>query len=218
MTGTVATPDIRAVIWDMGGILYPTPFELLHQLERAKGWSAGVLPRGPFSARGDPDYEKCSTGELTESEYWRLYQQAGAARGYPIDLKEEIDWTYTERPDVMATIEVVGRRYRQATLSNDSSEWLGYGWWDTWPYAHLFELVIDVVTLGVRKPHPRTYTTTAERMGLKVGECLFVDDMQVNIEGAEAVGMPGFFFDHTDVRGSCTRLLNLLGECYDTLP
>ena len=91
-TGTVTTPDIRAVIWDMGGILYPTPFELLDQLEQANGWAPGILPRGPFSPDGDPDYRKCSTGELTESKYWKRYQQASAARGYPIDLKREIDW------------------------------------------------------------------------------------------------------------------------------
>ena len=24
----------------------------------------------------------------------------------------------------------------KATLSNDSSAWLGYGWWDSWRYAH----------------------------------------------------------------------------------
>ena len=205
-------PEIRAVIWDMGGILYPTPFEFFDQLEQAKGWPSGVLPRGPFSPEGDPPYEKCSTGELTESRYWKKYEKDSAIRGYPLDLKKEIDWTGTQRPEVMETIEVLGRRFRQATLSNDSSEWLGYGWWDSWPYAHLFEHLIDVVTLGIRKPHPLTYTTTAERMGLDVAECLFVDDMQINIEGAEAVGMPGFFFDHTQVTTSCARLLRHLGE------
>lgn len=207
----MARAEIKAVIWDMGGILYPTPFELLDELERAKGWPPGVLPRGPFSPEGDPEYAKCSTGELTENEYWRRYQQAGAARGYPVDLKGEIDWKDTERPEVMAAIETLGRRFRQATLSNDSSEWLGYGWWDSWPYAHLFEHVIDVVTLGVRKPHPLTYVTTAERMGLDVAECLFVDDMVVNLDGAEAVGMPGFYFDHTQVSDSCALLQSRLG-------
>ena len=78
------------------------------------------------------------------------------------------------------------------------------------PTGHLFEQVIDVVTLGVRKPHPRTYTTTADRMGLHVSECLFVDDMAVNLEGAEAVGMPGYFFDHTRVAASCSDLVSYL--------
>jgi len=67
------------------------------------------------------------------------------------------------------------------------------------------------VTFGVRKPHPLTYTTTADRMGLSVSECLFVDDMQINLDGAEAVGMPGFFFDHTRVAASCARLVGYLG-------
>ena len=204
-------PDVQAVIWDMGGIVYPTPFEMFDDLERAKGWPAGVLPRGPFSPDGDPEYEKCSTGELTESEYWRRYQQAGAARGYPFDLKQEIDWTGAPRPEVMQTIETIGRRFRQATLTNDSTAWLGHGWWESWPYAHLFEHLIDVVTLGVRKPHPRTYTTAADRLGLDPDQCLFVDDMRINIEGSEAVGMPGFFFDHTAVPESCARLLSKLG-------
>ena len=48
-------------------------------------------------------------------------------------------------------------------------------------------------------------------MGLDVAECLFVDDMAVNIEGAQAVGMPGFFFDHTRVATSCARLVSYLG-------
>jgi FMN phosphatase YigB (HAD superfamily) len=39
---------------------------------------------------------------------------------------------------------------------------------------------------------------------------LFIDDMQVNVDGAEAVGMRGFFFDHTDAAGSVARLLDML--------
>ncbi|MXX64345.1 MAG: HAD-IA family hydrolase [Acidimicrobiia bacterium] len=202
--------DIRAVVWDMGGILYETPFEALGQVEEQHGWAKGVLPRGPFSKEGDAEYRKCSTGELSESRYWADYQEASRARGYPINLKTEIDWTDRVRPEVMTTIETLGKRYSQATLSNDSSEWLGVGWWESWPYAHLFEQVIDVVTLGFRKPDPRTYLTVAERLALEPSQCLFVDDMEVNIKGGEAVGMPGLFFDHTRVRESCDRLLDLL--------
>ena len=78
----------------------------------------------------------------------------------------------------------------------------------------LFDHVIDVVTLGVHKPHRRTYMITAARMRLDVGEFLFVDDMQVImqviVDGAEAVGIPGFFFDHTIMTATCARLLSYL--------
>ena len=48
-------------------------------------------------------------------------------------------------------------------------------------------------------------------MSLDVAECLFVEDMEVNIGCAEAVGMPGFFFDHTQAATSCARLVSYVG-------
>lgn len=203
--------DIEAVVWDMGGIIYMTPFELFDEVEEANGWPKGALPRGPFSPEGDPDYLRCSTGEITESEYWRRFEQASRDRGYPIDLRRAVDWTDGVRPEVIEAVERIDGRRRQATLSNDSAAWLGYGWWEAWPYAHLFDHLIDVVTLGVKKPDPRTYLTAAERLELDPGACLLVDDMAVNVEGAERAGMPGFFFDHTAPSDSCARLLERLG-------
>lgn len=41
-------------------------------------------------------------------------------------------------------------------------------------------------------------------------ECLFIDDMPVNVAGAEAVGMMGFLFSVTDPAGSVARLRALL--------
>lgn len=202
--------ETEAVIWDMGGILYVTPFEVFDELEDERGWPRGTLGRGPFGPGGDPEYAKCSTGEIDENQYWAAFMNEAAERGYPIDLKAVIDWTDRLRPEVMATIATLNGHFTQATLSNDSAKWLGMGWWETWPYAHLFAELIDVVTLGIRKPHPETYLEASRRLGVPVEKCLFVDDMQVNIDGGEAVGMPGFFFDHTDVTGSCERLLQRL--------
>lgn len=202
--------EIRAVIWDMGGILYVTPFEVFDDLERELGLEPGTLPRGPFGPAGDPEYAKCSTGELTEGEYWRGFHERLAAQGVDIDIAESIDWRDRLRPEVMEAIARLDGHYLQATLSNDSSRWLGDRWWEDWPYRKYFASVIDVVTLGVRKPHPDTYLASARALGVEPGQCLFIDDMQVNVDGAEAVGMRGFFFDHTDVAGSIARLLDML--------
>ena len=37
-------------------------------------------------------------------------------------------------------------------------------------------------------------------------------DMAVNIEGAQSVGMPGLYFDHTAVAASCDRLFEHLAS------
>lgn len=205
------TRPLQAVIWDMGGILYKTPFEMFDEVEPEFGLAVGTLPRGPFDRDGDADYAKISSGELTEGEYFTIFMKEAERRGAPPDLLDRIDWSDGLRPEVMAAIDRIAGAYLQATLSNDSSRWLGDEWWLTWPHRNKFVSVIDVKSLGIRKPHPGTYLASAEAMGVDPVGCLFVDDMQKNVDGAEAVGMEGFYFDHTDVDGSLHRLFVRLG-------
>lgn len=44
------------------------------------------------------------------------------------------------------------------------------------------------------KPDPAIYLYTAETLGFKPGETIFVDDSPQNIEGAEKAGMEGYLF------------------------
>lgn len=203
--------DLEAVIWDMGGILYATPFETFDDLEPRIGLPPGTLPRGPFAPGGDPDYARISTGELTEREYFAAFMAIAEAAGAPPDLLDRIEWDAWLRPEVLEAIDRIAPHHVQATLTNDSSRWLGDRWWETWPLAEKFASVIDVKTLGVRKPHRDAYLAAAHDLGIPPERCLFVDDMQQNVDGAEAVGMVGFFFDHTDVAGSLARLFDRLG-------
>jgi FMN phosphatase YigB (HAD superfamily) len=63
----------------------------------------------------------------------------------------------------------------------------------------------------VRKPAPQPYLAVAEALGAPVDECLFIDDMPINVRGAEAVGMEGFHFDVADPEGSIEDLRARLG-------
>ena len=48
---------------------------------------------------------------------------------------------------------------------------------------------------GVVKPDARIFKLLLERFGLTAGECIFVDDAAINVEGARRVGMRGWHFD-----------------------
>ncbi|CRK51450.1 conserved hypothetical protein [Rhodococcus sp. RD6.2] len=86
--------------------------------------------------------------------------------------------------------ELRARGVRTAVLSNDPG---GPG------AASLRNLgggrVVDEVVLsgdvGLAKPDPRVYRYSARLLGLEPGECVFVDDLRVNVRGAVAVGMVG---------------------------
>ena len=43
--------------------------------------------------------------------------------------------------------------------------------------------------VGLHKPQPEIFLLGAERIGVAPEDCVFVDDLRENCEGAEAVGM-----------------------------
>ena len=65
--------------------------------------------------------------------------------------------------------------------------------------GRMFDAVIRSDEVGLRKPEPEIYLLAAERLGLRPEECVFVDDMLANVEGARAVGMVGMLHKHPDI-------------------
>lgn len=59
---------------------------------------------------------------------------------------------------------------------------------------HLFDDIVCSAEVGMAKPEAGIYTLAAERLGLPPGECIFVDDLDTNLEAARAVGMQTVHF------------------------
>jgi HAD superfamily hydrolase (TIGR01509 family) len=67
------------------------------------------------------------------------------------------------------------------------------------PVDEIFEVVVDSGFVGCRKPEPEIYELTLERLdGVAAGECLFVDDVDVNCTAARKLGMSAVHYQHND--------------------
>ena len=55
--------------------------------------------------------------------------------------------------------------------------------------AELFDGVVISGEVGLRKPAQEIYALGAERIGLAPSDCVFVDDLQLNLAPAESLGM-----------------------------
>ena len=77
-------------------------------------------------------------------------------------------------------------------LSNASRRQPAY--WPRVPGSSLFDGAIVSAFYRRVKPFPEIYRIALEKFGLAPEECLFVDDVPANIQGAQAVGIPGFLF------------------------
>jgi HAD superfamily hydrolase (TIGR01509 family) len=68
------------------------------------------------------------------------------------------------------------------------------------PVDEIFDLVVDSAFVGMRKPEPEIYELTMERLGDGIGPggCLFVDDVEANVETARRLGMRTVHFQSND--------------------
>lgn len=59
---------------------------------------------------------------------------------------------------------------------------------------HLFRTIVVSGVEKISKPDPRIYQIALDRLGVRAGETLFIDDSAKNVAGAEALGMKGHLF------------------------
>ena len=76
-------------------------------------------------------------------------------------------------------------------------------------FPGLFDVVVISAEVGMRKPEERIFRHTAGLLGLTPQECVCIDDLEVNVAAAEAVGMTAVL--HDDPVGTVTRLGEILG-------
>ncbi|MDI2131101.1 HAD-IA family hydrolase [Yinghuangia seranimata] len=70
-------------------------------------------------------------------------------------------------------------------------------WWDLYPWADLFPVIVRSFEVGARKPDPAPYLAVLELLGTSAAETLFVDDSDTNLAAAAELG-----FATALVRGS----------------
>jgi putative hydrolase of the HAD superfamily len=64
--------------------------------------------------------------------------------------------------------------------------------------AGLADVVVNTARIGTAKPDPRVVRRAAERLGVPVGRCLFVDDTEANVVAARAIGMTAVHYRGVD--------------------
>jgi epoxide hydrolase-like predicted phosphatase len=135
--------------------------------------------------------------ELEEFEAWLAGElMEGAARSLDsVGLKQRI---FSGMQPDGRMVEVVGR-LRRAGLKTAllSNSWGATGY-ERERFPDLFDDVIISAEVGMRKPEAAIYLFAAQRLGVDPADCVFVDDLEQNVEGARAVGMTGLVHRNAD--------------------
>ena len=183
---------IRAVVFDIGGVLEFTP-----QTGWAGRWEEQLgLPPGGLGARLGEVWRAGSIGSISEAEVERRTGELlglGRARldAFMADLWAE--YLGTLNAELAAYFAGLRPRYKTAILSNSfvgarEKEQARYGFGD------LCDTIIYSHEEGMQKPEPRFYALACERLGVRPAESLFLDDVEVCVAAARACGMRAILF------------------------
>jgi putative hydrolase of the HAD superfamily len=202
-----ANVAIKAVISDFGGVLTTPLLGSFMALQDEIGIEAGTLGRAMqriAEREGEHPLFELERGRTSEADFIAaLRRELASDLGHEPELHRfsEIYFEALEVNEPMIGVmrDARSRGYRMALLTNNVREWEPL-WRAMVPIDEIFELVVDSAFVGMRKPEPEIYELTVERLGDGIGpsDCLFVDDVEVNIAAARDLGMEAVHFQSNE--------------------
>ncbi len=84
-------------------------------------------------------------------------------------------------------------------------------------FMHFFKDVVVSAEIGVLKPAREIYQELLERNNLTADSCVFFDDMELNVRGANAVGINGILFTTIDEARATLAQLGVVGQNHSDL-
>lgn len=182
--------DVRAVVFDVGGVLTTSPFDVWAAYAREVGLEPEALRAALREGGSDSSFARFGRGEITLEEVDAAYERFSVA-----EIVHRTISFLEVRPEVVRAVERLKEEgLKVAALTND------------WPvdgprrYSSRvdWDLVVRSSVEGVSKPDPRIYELTCERLDVEPPAAVFLDDLDYNVEGARAVGMYGIHFVDPD--------------------
>jgi len=190
----VGKPPVEAVVFDLGGVLID--------------WNPRYLYRSLFDDEAEMEAflrDICSPAWNLEQDRGRPFAEAikllcAEFPGYASHIAAYFErWHEMLRGPIEGTVEILRElretgRVRLFALTNWSAETFHHAE-KRFPFLGWFEGIVVSGREGLVKPDPAFYRLLTDRYALEPGHCLFIDDVERNVEGALAAGMQAVRFE-----------------------
>ena len=197
MTG-VGGQRIRAVIFDLGGVVLGSPLQAIADFERERGIATGLVNRVVVESGPRGAWSRLERGELALEAFVAEFEAECARAGARVAARammERIAASAQPRPAMLAAIaRLRARGLRAAALTNN---WSGGSDAPRALRAH-FDVFVESCVVGLRKPDPRIYAHALAELGVEAAEAAFLDDIGRNLKPARELGMATVKVDDPD--------------------
>lgn len=197
---------IRAIIWDLGGVLVRTQdFTPRQELAARLGLTRHELEELVFG--GDSGL-RAQRGEIAVAEHWEnLRQHFHFTKQELADFEAQFFLTDAVDTELVAYIRRLRPVYRTGLLSNMFSD-LRQLMAEQWDMSDAFDEIIVSAEVGLMKPDARIFHLALQRLGVAPEEAVFIDDTERNVAAARSTGWHALqFHSPAQVRVDLERLL-----------
>jgi epoxide hydrolase-like predicted phosphatase len=185
--------QVRAVVFDIGGVLEDTP-----PTEVVEKWEAALRLRpGELNERLGGVWRAGEIGAISEAEVRATIALLLRLNDAQVEAFMHDIWTEylgTLNTELASYFGRLRPRYRTALLSNSfvgarerEQELYGFG--------DITDLIVYSHEVGMAKPDPRIYRLTCERLGVRPEHVVFLDDRADFVAGALEAGMRAILYE-----------------------
>lgn len=189
--------SVNAVLWDFGGVFTSSPFEAFERFEREHNLPKDFI-RTVNSTNPDTNaWAQLEANEISREEFDGLFNAESEALGHSVRGADVLLLLSGKlRPRMVNALEECKKHFKVGCITNNMKPLnpaqntpATRQFTDTGPIMAMFDTIVESSIEGVRKPNPRIYEIACERLEVEPNQCVFLDDLGINLKPARAMGM-----------------------------
>ena len=188
---------IRAVLWDFGGVLTTSPFEAFRRFERDNGYPVDFIRRINAKNSDSNAWARLERNEISVDDFDRSFDAEARAAGRSLRGRLVLELLAGDlRPTMVDALRLCAQRFKNACLTNNVAVGNGPSMAREEGTARrfaevfaLFDVVLESSKIGLRKPDPRIYRLALDALQVESNECVYLDDLGVNLKPARLLGV-----------------------------
>jgi putative hydrolase of the HAD superfamily len=185
---------IEAVIWDFGGVFTSSPFEAFARFESQRGLPADIIRRTNALNHWENAWAKFERAEVDLETFDELFAAESLALGAEVRGKDVLPLLSGDlRPEMVDALRIIKSRFKTGCITNNlPANAIGSASGRSLYIAEvmaLFDYIIESAKIGLRKPDPQIYRMMADTLGVDPVNCIYLDDLGINLKPAREMGM-----------------------------
>ncbi|MGC8534973.1 MAG: HAD-IA family hydrolase [Rhizomicrobium sp.] len=206
---------ITAVLFDFGGVFTSSPFAAFAAYERAHLLPENFIRRINATNPHDNAWARFERAEIDLEGFDRAFAEEARALGYEVPGRDVVELLAGELRENMVTalrcIKAAG--LKTGCITNNVPGLGADRGKDNRLYRGevmaLFDAVLESSKIGVRKPDPRIYLQMCDVLAVDPRNCIYLDDLGINLKPARELGMTTIKVD--EAQPAIDSLSRLLG-------